>query len=128
MGLGRWAEAIISAVFWVSLPGALYLCVNGGLPNTAEKLAQLGGLLLVYYAIYGFLSLVGWMVIGMPVHWLICKYAQGKAAWYWLAIVVFTAVACVIAGVALGAVMGGVALVEWWVFRYVAYRQTATST
>jgi hypothetical protein len=127
MGLGRWAEAIISAVFWVSLPGALLFCVGTGFPNTAEKLAQLGGLLLVYYAIYGYLSLVGWMVIGMPVHWLICKYAQGKAAWYWLAIVVFTAVACVITGVALGAVMGGVALVQWWVFRYVAYRQTATS-
>jgi len=123
MDLGRWATAIISAVFLVSLPGALYLCVSVGLPYTAEKLAQLGGLLLVYYAIYGFLSLVGWMVIGMPVHWLICKYGEGKLVWYLL---VMAAVVGLMVGVGISGFMGAVALMQLFLFRYFAYRQSAT--
>jgi hypothetical protein len=123
MDLGRWATAIISAVFLVSLPGALYLCVSVGLPNTADKVAQLGGLLLVYYAIYGFLSLVGWMVIGMPVHWLICKYGEGKLVWYLL---VMAAVVGLIVGVGISGFMGAVALMQLFLFRYFAYRQSAT--
>ncbi len=122
MGLGRWAEAIIIAVFWVSLPGALLFCVGVGFPNTADKVAQLGGLLLVYYAIYGFLSLVGWMVIGMPVHWLICKYGEGKNAWYVLAIVLFTIAACGFAGFGVGGILGTAALLQWSLFRYFVYR------
>ena len=126
MDLGRWATAIISAVFWVSLPGALLFCVGSGFPNTAEKLAQLGGLLLVYYAIYGFLSLVGWMVIGMPVHWLICKYGEGKLVWYLLVMALFSAVVGLIVGVGIGGFMGAVALMQLFLFRYFACRQSAT--
>jgi len=122
MALGRWGLAIICGVFLVSLPGALFFMVLAVTDNNDDKVAQLGGLLLVYYASYGFLSLLGWLAIGMPVHWLVCKYGEGKNAWYVLAIVLFTLAACGLAGVGFGGVLGTVALLQWSVFRFFVYR------
>lgn len=122
MKLGQWDNAILKALFWVSLPGPLYFLVGIGLPNTAEELATLGGLLLVYYSIYGFISLVGWMVIGMPVHWLVCRYDGGKIGWYVLAIALVAAVVGITAGFYVGCFMAIVALLQLGVFRYFVYR------
>lgn len=72
-------------------------------------------------------SLVGWLLIGFPVHWLICKYSSGSYFLYIAAAILLIGLLYSVFGVGDGAViLVFFALVQAVLFKYYAYKQPQT--
>ena len=83
MSTPSYESAIFKSVLWVGLP---YLIVQfmAGLFSGSLKMFMvylLGGLFIFFP--YLIVSMIGWVTLGFPVHWLICKYAKPEL-WLYL--------------------------------------------
>ena len=78
MNLGSWDSAIIKSLSWVALGIIVITLVMGSLPTTASDITGLFVSSLLFLSVYLLVSLVGWLCVGFPVHWVICKYANAS--------------------------------------------------
>ncbi|MCO7190110.1 MULTISPECIES: hypothetical protein [unclassified Pseudoalteromonas] len=80
---GNWASAALKSVFYTGLLlllGMATLMVDDLLsPMKMVGLLTSFALLSAFYLAF---SLVGWLVIGLPVHWLCSRYTQGHLLYY----------------------------------------------
>lgn len=122
MNLGHWDTAIVRSVFLVSVILPVYALFDMGMLGIWQEFRAVIMLGLLYYCIYLLLSALGWLLIGFPAHWLICRFGGGKLAWYVLIAVVFAAVMYVYFEFAGAATFGLAALLQALLFRYYAYK------
>lgn len=78
MNLGSWDSAIIKSLSWVALGIIVITLVMGSFPTTASDIAGLLLSSLLFLGVYLIVSLVGWLCVGFPVHWVISKYANAS--------------------------------------------------
>ena len=122
MKLGRWDSAVFRSVCLPAILVMLYAVYEMGFPSDLDSLAGLGMSAMWFVGVYLSLSLVGWLLIGFPVHWLICKFSSGSYFLYVAAAVLFSGLLFLIFGVIeVAAIYGFFALVQAVLFKYYAY-------
>ncbi|WP_091345263.1 hypothetical protein [Alkalimonas amylolytica] len=105
----------------------LYAIYEILLPPDFDSLAGFGMFAMLFISVYFLFSLIGWLLIGFPVHWLICKYSSGSYFFYIAAAVLFTALIYLVFGVIeVAAIYGFFALIQAVLFKYYAYKQPQT--
>ena len=82
MDLGHWDRAIIKSLSWVALGIISVTLVSGSIPTTANDLSGLIVSFLLFIGVYLLISIVGWLFIGFPTHWLICKFTDASYKFY----------------------------------------------
>ena len=124
MNLGRWDSAVFKSVSIPAVLVLLYAIYETGFPLDLDAVAGLGTFAMLFIGIYLIISLVGWLTIGFPVHWLICKYSSGSYFMYVVAAVLFSGLLFVVFGaVEVAAIYGFFALVQAVLFKYYAYKK-----
>ncbi|WP_444918332.1 hypothetical protein [Microbulbifer sp. JMSA003] len=127
MNLGRWDSAVLKSVFFPALLVLIYTLYEIGLPQDLYSWAGFGLFSLIFLGVYLLFSIVGWLLFGFPVHWLICRYGNGSYFLYFGAAVVFTVVIYIFSGVVETAIIyGSFALIQAMLFKYYAYKQVQT--
>ncbi|AEE23226.1 hypothetical protein Glaag_2281 [Glaciecola sp. 4H-3-7+YE-5] len=82
MDLGHWDRAIIKSLSWVALGIIFVTLFSGSIPATAKDLSGLIVSLLLFVGVYLLISIIGWLLIGFPTHWLICKFTDASYKFY----------------------------------------------
>lgn len=127
MNLGRWDSAVFKSVSIPAILVLLYVVYETGFPLDLDAIAGLGTFAMLFIGVYLVISLLGWLIIGFPVHWLICKYSSGSYFMYVAAAVLFSGLLFAVFGVVeLAAIYGFFALVQAVLFKYYAYKQPQT--
>lgn len=127
MNLGRWDSAVFKSVSIPAILVLLYVIYETGFPLDLDAIAGLGTFAMLFIGVYLVISLLGWLIIGFPVHWLICKYSSGSYFMYVAAAVLFSGLLFAVFGVIeLAAIYGFFALVQAVLFKYYAYKQPQT--
>ncbi|WP_214000471.1 hypothetical protein [Arsukibacterium sp.] len=78
MNLGEWDSAVFKSVSIPAILVLLYAVYETGLPLDLDSIAGLGTFAMLFIGVYLAISLVGWLIIGFPVHWLICVGQQWR--------------------------------------------------
>lgn len=82
MSLGRWDDAILKSLLFVGIGIAVSALFTGLAPSSVNDLLGLVVTFLLYVGVYLFISIVGWLVIGFPLHFLISKYTNRSYLYY----------------------------------------------
>jgi len=123
VNLGDWDTAIIKSIFYTAFLVLLYAAYEIGIPSNLDGIAGFGMFSLIFLGAYLLISIVGWLFIGFPVHWLICKYSNGNYLFYIFVAFTFTLVLYYWFSVLEVAIIyGSFALVQALIFRYHAYK------
>ncbi|MBO9492421.1 hypothetical protein J7384_18815 [Endozoicomonas sp. G2_1] len=119
--MGNWDNAFIKSIIFVGIASIIYLLataiINGYEPHEFMLV------LALYGTGYIFVSFVGWMLVGLPTHYLLSKYTSASFLNYMAVVVSLTGVFWLFpnAGAALffGLFSGSQALI----FRYYVYKK-----
>lgn len=123
MNLGEWDSAVFKSVSIPAILVLLYAVYETGLPLDLDSIAGLGTFAMLFIGVYLAISLVGWLIIGFPVHWLICKYSSGSYFMYVAAAILFSGLLFLVFGVVeVAAIYRFFALVQAVLFKYYAYK------
>ena len=127
MNLGKWHSAIIKSISLTAFFVLVYATYEIGLPVSLDALAGFGMFALLFIGVYLLFSVFGWLLVGFPAHWLICKYSSGSYFFYIVAALLFTVAVYFFAGVSEAAfIYGFFALIQALLFKYYAYSQPKT--
>ena len=127
MNLGKWDSAVFKSVGIPAILVLLYAVYETGFPLDFDDLAGFGMFAALFIGVYLLFSLGGWLFIGFPSHWLICKYGNGSYFWYLATALLFTGLLYLFSGVTeVAAIYGFFALIQAVLFKYYAYKQTKT--
>jgi hypothetical protein len=127
MNMGKWDMAIFKSVFWPAFLILVYAVYEIGIPEDLDSLAGLGMFSLLFLGVYLVFSIIGWLLFGLPIHWLICRYGSGSYFLYIGAAILFTLGVYCLAGVAEAAfIYGFVALIQALIFKYYVHKQPQT--
>ncbi|WP_128725742.1 hypothetical protein [Pseudoalteromonas sp. A757] len=119
MELGHWDKAIIRSVFTTFIPIAGYFLVMGWLAeNNNTDFVGYFFLILIILSVYLLFSVVGWCLIGFPVHWLASKYFNQSIWCYFIALVLFIVFVTGFVGVFGAAFYGLAAIVQAGLFLF----------
>ena len=79
-------KACVKAICWTSLYIFL-LSIPYFLSDTSasEKVIELASFYVTAFSVYISISVLGWLFIGLPTHWLIMKFTNAHMVWYCLA-------------------------------------------
>ncbi len=119
MELGNWDKAIIRSIFSTFVPIAGYFLVMGWLAenNNTDFVGYLFSMVIVL-ATYLLFSIVGWCVIGFPVHWLASNYFNQSLWCYFVALVLFVIFITGFVGMFGAAFYGSAAILQAGLFLY----------
>jgi hypothetical protein len=123
--MGSWGSAIVRSVVYVSLFFSVFLIYNLGFPKGNLNVDHILVYLLMlstFVSIFFIFSIVGWVVVGLPIHWLLCKY--GKKNFVYYPVAAFICMTLVISSAGLDAVviMGFAAILQAIIFRYYVFK------
>lgn len=113
MNLGNWDSAIVKSLFISSIFLPLVFILNSGEKQTSDLLGLFVTLLL-YIGIFLLFSILGWLLIGFPTHYLICKFTNKSYLFYATFPLVFFCVSFYTNG---PWVLGVIALIQALLFR-----------
>ncbi len=82
LGLGGWDDAILKSLLYVGLGIAIYALFNSFTSSSENDTLGFVVTLLLYIGVYLLISIVGWLVIGFPLHFVISKYTNGSYLYY----------------------------------------------
>ncbi len=108
--------AIIKSITWVSLIFIAYVLY--AIPLNFHDVGDLISHLLVYILLYLAFSIVGWLVIGIPVHTIILKWGNKNYFLYPLIAFIVVVLFFLYAGIDVALVYGMAALLQASIFSY----------
>ena len=121
MRTGEWDSAVIKSIFYVGFGIAIWSLFTGLAPSSLSDIWGLAVTFLLYIGVYLLISIVGWLIVGFPVHWLAQKYTNGSYIYY----VVLPLIVVLISLFNSGPILLGVAaLFQAILFRYYLYNKT----
>lgn len=121
LNLGNWDGALFKSLFTSSLLIPIAYLADLSLLNSLE-LSELAGLLvsfLLYIGVFILISLIGWLFIGFPIHWLVCKFSRANYFYYGFVPASFMCVSYFTDGSLL---FGSIALTQALLFRYFVFK------
>jgi inner membrane protein involved in colicin E2 resistance len=128
MPLGRWESAIVKSILIVGAVSACVIAFNYGLSLTLSGLHELISFLGLFALVYLVVSAAGWLLIGLPVHWVICKYTKGSYFTYIAAALSIDSIIWLLLGFEAAIFFGIAILFQVVVFRYyVSHNKTESS-
>jgi hypothetical protein len=78
----EWDTALIKSIFYVGFAIAIGALFIWFIPVLLNDIYGLAVTFLLYMSVYLFISILGWLFIGFPIHWLIQKYTNGSYIFY----------------------------------------------
>lgn len=120
--MGNWDGAIFRSIGWVLLLGVGYSLYEIGIPvfmyPIQDFLTLFGWVASVYLA----LSVAGWLTIGLPFHWAICKWSKPKYLYYLLPGALIVLAIATFGGLETGIVFGVAATLQALIFRLYVFK------
>jgi hypothetical protein len=125
LNLGSWDSAIIRSLFISSIFLPLVAILNSGKLQFSDILGLFVSFLL-YIGVFLLISILGWLFIGFPTHWVICKFTNKSYLFYALFPSVFICLSFYFNGQWM---LGVIALIQALLFRrFVFNNQNITKT
>ena len=127
MNVSNWIKSILLSV--TSGYVVLLLCffglqiVDGYIFNVSEQALFIGILSIAYWVI----SAVGWILLGIPIHFLLCKYTPAKWRYYLYACSVIILLLWVFSSLFFALFWGTPVLFQAMVFRYFVFNTNSRS-
>ena len=117
---GEWDSAIIKSILYVGIGIAIWSLFTGLAPSSLKDVWGLLVVFFLYIGVYILISIIGWLVIGFPVHWFTTKYTNGSYLYYAALPLIF-----VIVGLFhhTQLLLGLAALFQAVIFRYYLYKK-----
>lgn len=84
LNLGNWDSALFKSLVTSSLLIPIAFLTDSYEPSDFE-LSDFFGLLvsfLLYFGVFLLISLIGWLLIGFPIHYLVCKFKSTNYFYY----------------------------------------------
>ncbi|GAB2994829.1 MULTISPECIES: hypothetical protein [Alteromonadales] len=121
MSSSNWDSAVIKSIGYVGIGIAIWSLFNGLAPSSLNDIFGLAVTFLLYIGVYLIISIVGWLVVGFPVHWFVKKYTNGSYAFY-----IAIPLIIVVGGLFNNSpkILGLAALFQALLFRYYLYKKT----
>jgi len=120
--VGNWDGAIIRSVGWVLLFVVAYSFYELGIPLFTYPINDFVAIFGLFVSVYLALSVAGWLVIGVPFHWVICKWAKPKYVYYLLAGAFVVVAIALFGGIEAGLVFGLAATFQALIFRFYVFK------
>ncbi|RVT44999.1 hypothetical protein EMM73_14865 [Rheinheimera sediminis] len=118
MNLGKWDSALFKSLFISSLIiPVIYLF--GANEIQASYLFGFLVTFLLYFGVFLLISLLGWLLIGFPTHWFICRFTSKAYFYYALIPGLFLGISYFSKGPWF---LGGIALAQALLFRYFVFK------
>jgi hypothetical protein len=121
VNLGSWDTAVIKSLLSVALGVVLFTIFSNSVPTTANDFYGVIVSILLFLGVYFVISIIGWLLIGFPIHWLITKYTKGSYIFYILLPLVFVILDLLLSGALLFSL---VAFFQALTFRYWVHKKT----
>lgn len=121
MSNGEWDSAIIKSILYVGIGIAIWPLFTGMAPSSLNDVFGLVVTFLLYIGVYILISIVGWLLIGFPIHWLVKKYTKGSYLFYAALPLIFV-IACLFNNAP--TILGVAAFFQAILFRYYVYKKT----
>jgi len=121
LNIGNWDSALLKSLFISSFLIPIAYLGDSFQLNSFE-LTELAGLLvsfLFYIGVFLLVSMVGWLLIGFPIHWLVCKFKHTGYFYYASVPACFLCVSYFTNGPWL---FGLIALTQALLFRYFVFK------
>ncbi|PKM20295.1 MAG: hypothetical protein CVV11_01910 [Gammaproteobacteria bacterium HGW-Gammaproteobacteria-15] len=122
MNLGDWDSAVVKSILFVGLIIAFLALFTGLFPKSLNDVVGLLVFFFLYIGVYILISIIGWLLIGFPIHWLACKYTNGSFFYYLVLPVIFLMLALFNDGPVLFSLAP---VLQAFFFRYFVYRDLA---
>jgi hypothetical protein len=119
--MGNWDNAFIKSIIFVGLASILYLLVMAFIDSYEPHEFVL--VLVLYGTGYLFVSFIGWMLIGLPAHYIISKFTNTAYIYYIAVIIVLTFIYWQFANTGSALFFGSFAVTQALIFRYYVYKK-----
>ncbi|MEI8593565.1 hypothetical protein [Photobacterium sp. Hal280] len=120
--MGHWDDAIIRSVGWVFLFVIAYSIYELGVPLLTYPIQDFVAIFGLFASVYLALSVTGWLIIGVPFHWAICKWATPKYVYYLLSGALIILTITLFGGHEAGVVLGLPATIQALIFRFYVFK------
>lgn len=118
LNLGKWDSALFKSLFISSLLIPVIYLFGTNETQVSDLFGSLVSFLL-YFGIFLLISLLGWLLIGFPTHWLICRFTSKAYFYYALIPSLFLGISYLSNGPWF---LGGIALAQALLFRYFVFK------
>ena len=122
MNYGNWQRSILLSVVSGYLVLGIWLftsqVIDGYIFNAAEQMLVIGIGSIIYLG----LSICGWVLIGIPIHFSLCRWAKLEWRFYLYACGLVALAICAIYGIFSGFFFGAAVLFQACVFRYYVFK------
>lgn len=121
MSSGSWDSAVIKSICYVGIGIPIWFLFNGLSLSALNDILGLAVSFLLYIGVYLLISIIGWLVVGFPVHWFAKKYTNGSYTLY-----VALPLVVIVSGLFYDTpqILGWAALFQAVLFRYYLYKKT----
>ncbi len=120
--MGNWDGAIIRSIGWVLLFVVTYSFYEIGIPFFTYPIQDFVAIFGLFASVYLALSIVGWLTIGLPFHWAICKWSKPKYLYYLLSGILVVLAIAAFGGLEAGIVFGLAATLQALIFRFYVFK------
>ena len=120
--MGNWDGAIIRSIGWVLLFVVAYSFYEIGIPLLTYPIQDFVAIFGLFVSVYLALSVLGWLAIGMPFHWALCKWAKPKYGYYLLSGALVVVITALFGGLEAGLVFGLAATFQALIFRFYVFK------
>ncbi len=123
MPLGCWDTAMFKSIAIVGALSVAYYTVAMGVSASVSEIYGLLAFTGLFTSVYLLTSIAGWFLIGLPVHWAICKYSSGGYGLYVLSALVTILVILALSNLGTAVFFGVVILSQVLLFKYYVSQQ-----
>jgi hypothetical protein len=120
--VGNWNGAIIRSIGWVLIFLIAYSFYELGIPVLTYPIQDFIAIFALFTSVYLALSVIGWLLVGLPFHWAVCKWSKPRYLYYLLSGVLIIVVLAVFGGFEAGIVFGLAATFQAMVFRFYVFK------
>ena len=118
--MGSWDKAILKSIGWGLFLITAYYFYEVGFPN--HSASDYAALFIFFIGSYLVLSFGGWLLIGMPIHWYLCKTSKTGFIYYPLLALTLSIILLLITSFEAAIVLGGAAIFQASIFRHYVFK------
>ena len=119
--MGNWDSALIKSIIIVGFASILYLLVMSLIDSYEPH--EFALLLVLYGTGYLFVSFIGWLLIGLPTHYLISKFTNAAYHYYLTVIVLLSLMYWAFSNTGSALFFGSFTASQVLIFRYYVYKK-----
>ena len=121
--MGNWDGAIIRSIGWVLLFVIAYSFYEIGIPIFTYPAQDFIAIFGLFAAVYLAISVIGWLLVGIPIHWAICKWSKPRFQYYLLSGISIILVLAMLGDLEVAIVFGLAATIQSIIFRFYVFKK-----